>query len=330
MIFVRPAVGAPEPRGTACYSPGMAIARALVVVAVVCLAPLPADARPNKAWTAAQARLPASTTVLIGVDLTQLGRSMLFKSALPMVLRKAGDVADAYALVKDTCGLDPFASIRAVVVGTDADKEQGAIFIAVHGLDEPRLVTCVEAIARDKGAKDPEVTVTRDGAITEVSLATGKIYWSWIGKDVLVVPMKLDDKAQLQRWTRGKRALAKAPVAAYLGKVKMASAIWAIAAVPQEVDGTKMKAGYGWLALARGALAPDLHLVLGSAADARATADRTNRELATIASGPQLADSLKAMLQKLSVAAVGSEVVVKATVPEADVISLGAALLRGL
>ena len=318
-----------DPARGACYCSGMGIARALVAAAIVCLLPLTAEAAPGKAWAAAKASLPPTTEVIVGLDLTQLTRTTLFKMALPMLLARQAEIKAGLDEVKATCGIDPLKNIEAVVIGTDKDQRQGAMFLAVNNLDETAIVTCLRAIAA-KDIKVPQITVATSGGITELSVDQDKIYLRWVGKDVIVLPLGFGDRKQLAQWTGGRKALGKAPVGKYLGKVDPRTALWAVSAVPQELEGTRMTAGYGSLATTKGSLMPDLHVVMTSAADATATADKANQELATMASGSGLADNLKQLLQQIRVSAVGAEVVVKATIAERDLLAIAGALMRGM
>src|SRR5665647_1585555 len=179
----------------------MTSARALVVGVALCiipLRPLRAAADPGKAWTAAKASLPATTSVVVGFDLAALAKSSLFKLALPLMLAQQPDMKSGLELVKTTCQIDPLTAVSGVVAGTDKDQKQGAIFIAVNGIDEAKIVTCLDAIAKAKGTADTVVSVTKDGAITEVAKGTDKFYMTWISKDVIAIAVVPGDKAQLQ------------------------------------------------------------------------------------------------------------------------------------
>lgn len=307
----------------------MITARALAVGVALCVAPLTARADVATAWTAAKASLPSTTAVVVGLDIETLTKTQLFKLAFPLILSQQPDFKSGLELIKTTCQIDPLKAIKGVVAGTDKDQTQGAIFIALTGIDEPKIVTCLEAIAKSKGDKDTKVVITRDGAITEIAMGKDKLYVSWIGKDVLVLPITTGDKAQLQTWTGGKKALAKAPVGASLAKVDTRSAVWAVSSVERDLEGMKMKGGYGGLVSTKGSLAIDLHIVLPSAADAKTMADKATADLAVKTSDPALAPALKPLLTAVSIKGAGPEVVIKAAFPEKDLLSLAGALMSG-
>jgi hypothetical protein len=308
----------------------MRTARALVapVFAVaVCLVPLRADADAAKAWAAAKTNLPSTTNVLVGLNLTTLTKSSLFSMAFPLLLAQQPDVKSGLDLIKTTCKIDPMTVIDGLVVGMDKDQNTGAVFLALNGVDEAKIARCLEDVAKSKGQTDAKVTITKDGTISEMTDGKHKAYVSWIGKDVLVMPLKFDDKAQLQKWTGAKGGLAKAPIGKVLSKVDTRAGIWAVTANEQDLDGMKMKIGYGSLNSMKGSLVADLHIVVASAADAKSIADKAQTELAAKAADPALAANLQTMLKGVSVKSAGSEVLVKATMIEKDLLSLAGALM---
>ncbi len=305
----------------------MAHARVLALAAAACLLPVTADAKPASAWAAAKASLPKDTQMVVGFDLTQVRKSSLFTMAMPLVLSQQPDLKSGLDLIKQTCSIDPMKSVEAVVVGTAKDSGEGAIFIAVKDLDEARIVGCLEAIANKQALADQKVIVTKQGAITELSMGGDKVYTRWIGKDVLVLPIDVGDKKQLEKWAPVKGAIAKAPVNRGLAKTNTKAAVWAVTAVEQDIEGKKMKLGFGSLTTASGTLDADLHFVVASAADAKAIADKASQELATMATGGQA--SLQTLLAGVTVSSASDEVLVKATVAEKDLFgALGALMTK--
>ncbi len=304
-------------------------ALAATLVAVACLRPAVAAADPAKAWAAARAGLPATTEVLVGLDLTQLTRTSSFKMLLPLLLAKQPELRDGLALVKATCGFDPLTAIEAVVIGADKDQAAGALYVAVKGLDEARIATCMEGVANAQSAAAATIAVTRAGGITQLAVGADRLFVRWLGKDVIAVPLTFTDRAQLQAWTGGNKALARGKVGPFLRKLDTRAAVWGVSTRPEEFDGAKATSGYGALSTRGGVLAPELHIVLASAADATAMATRATTELTAKAAVPDLAASLKAVLSTVSVIAIGAEVVIKARIVEKELLGLIGALLRG-
>ncbi|MBL0213929.1 MAG: hypothetical protein IPQ07_08600 [Myxococcales bacterium] len=305
----------------------MGSTRSLALAALVCLAPLTAEAGASAAWTAAKNNLPKATTVVVGLDLAQLTKSSLFSLAFPLILAQQPDVKAGLELIKSTCQLDPLKVVNGLVVGTDDEQKHGAIYIAVEGVDQAKIVSCFEAVGKAKG-KEGKVGVKTEGKITELSFGDKQIYLSWIGTNVIVLPLEFTNKADLAAWS-GAKGLAKSKVAKASTKVNTGGAVWAVSAVAKELDDkTKMKLGYGSVTMAASNIAADLHVQLGTAADAKAAADKAQKELSTLASSPGLAPNLKSVLTSVTVTSAADELQVKGTMPESDVLSLVGALMK--
>ncbi len=305
----------------------MVALRSLVVAAAISLLPVAASAAPGAAWTAAKANLPKDTTVLVGLDLVQLTKSSLFTMAFPLMLSQQPDIKEGLDLLKTSCKLDPLKVVQGAVFGTDDTQKHGAIYIAVDGLDQPTIVTCLEAVAKAKG-KDGKVSVKTDGKINEITLGDKTVYLSWVGTNVLVLPLEITNKADLAAWS-GAKGLAKSKVGKAMTKVNTGGALWAVSAVAKDLDDkTKMKMGYGAMTLASSKIAADLHVQLDSAASAKAAADKAQKELTTLAGSPGLAPNLKTVLTAVTVTSAGDELQVKGSMPESDVLSLLGALMK--
>ena len=293
----------------------------------VCAAPLHAEAGAERAWAAAKVNLPASTKVVVGLNLAALTKSSLFSMAMPLVLGQQPDLKAGLELVKSACGIDPLKTIQGVVVGMDADQKHGAMFVAVTGLDQPKLLGCLESIAKARNAK-AVFSAKPDGSLTAISLADkdAPMYLTWIGKDVIALPLQFTSKDDLTAWQGNKKGLAKAAVARATGKVNTGAAVWAVSAVPKELDASiKMKLGYGAITTANRTLSADLHIQLASAAAAKTAADKASKDLTAAAS--TMADNLKALLGQISVTAEADELVIKGGIPEGEVLSLVGALM---
>ncbi len=304
----------------------MGITRSIALAALLVAVPLRAQAGDRAAWNAAKANLPKDTTVLVGLDLTQLTKSSLFTMAFPMILAQQPDLKEGLELIKKTCNLDPLKVVGSVVVGTDDTQKHGAMFVSLAGIDQPKIVSCLEAVAKAKG-NDTKIGVTVDGKITELAVGDKKVYITWIGTSVIALPLDFTAKADLTAWTA--KGLAKSKVAKGMGKVNTSSALWAVSAVPKDIDDkTKMKAGYGSVALASATLSADLHVQLGSAADAKAAAEKAQKDIVTKAQNPDLGVAVKKFLSSISVTSVADELQVKGSIAESDVFQLVGALMQ--
>ncbi|MEO7097679.1 MAG: hypothetical protein ABI175_30740 [Polyangiales bacterium] len=305
----------------------MGITRSVALAALLVAIPLRAHAGDKAAWTAAKANVSKDTTVLVGLDLTQLTKSSLFTMAFPFLLSQQPEVKEGLELIKTTCKIDPLKVVTSVVAGTDDAQKHGAMFVALAGIDQPKIVSCLEAVAKVKGGKDAKVGVVTDGKIVELTVGDKKVYMTWIGTNVLALPLDVANKADLAAWTA--KGLAKSKVAKGMGKVNTSNAIWAVSAVAKELDEkTKMKMGYGSVVMASSTISADLHVQLGTAAEAKAAAEKAQKELTTMSQSPGLAANLQKLLAGITVTSVADEIQVKGAMPESDVLSLIAALMQ--
>jgi hypothetical protein len=302
----------------------MGITRTVLLAALLVAVPLRAHAGDKAAWTAAKANLPKDTTVLVGLDLTQLTKSSLFTMAFPLILSQQADVKEGLDLVKKHCNIDPLKVVSSVVAGTDDDQKHGVLFISLNGVDQPKIVSCMEAVAKANG-NAAKVGVTTDGKITELAVGDKKIYLTWIGTNVIALPLDFANKPDLTAWTA--KGLAKSKVAKGMGKVNTGNAVWVVTAVPKDIDDKmKMKMGYGSVAMAGGTISVDLHVQLGSAADAKAAAAKSQGQLTEMAKNPSLDPKLQKLLAGVTVAAAADELWAKGTMPESEVLGLIMAL----
>jgi methionine synthase II (cobalamin-independent) len=143
------------------------------------------------------------------VNVADLGKSSLVRMALPLA---APEIKKGTDRLQKVCGIDLWTTVESIVWASNTELDDGVVFVTVKGIDQAKINACAESVAKDDGQKNPAVTATVTGAITELSTGSSKFYMMWVGKDVIAVPMKFEDKAQLEKWTPKKGALAKSKV----------------------------------------------------------------------------------------------------------------------
>ncbi|HWU88353.1 MAG TPA: hypothetical protein VN253_13800 [Kofleriaceae bacterium] len=296
---------------------------ASAALALAALVPARAQADAGRAWAAAKDNLPANTSMVIGADVGAITKSTLFGQLLPLALSQQADVKKGLELVKASCKIDPLAAIQGLVVARDPDANQGAIYLSLGaGLDQPKLTKCLEEIAKASGVKDAKLSVKKTGAVTELTMDKDKAYVSWIGSDVLVIPLDIRDKAQLEKWIGQKGGFARSPVSKLLAGASSKGAVWGASSQAKQLDpGINMKGAHGALTMAGGNLGIELHVTLDSAKAAADAVAKANAQIAQVAAG-NLPPNVQAMLKQISVKAAGAEVTIKATVPESEVLGL--------
>lgn len=285
------------------------------------IAALAGSARADpRAWTAARTGLPGDTKVVIGIDVAAIQKTQMFAKLFPK-LRERPDVAKVIDRIKDSCKIDPVLAIQGMVVATADDSEDGAVYLAMTGVDRARLSSCLQVASQD-GHKGTEITVKQSGNVTEVTEGADTAFLGWVGKDVLVFSFKTGDKASLARWMGGKGALSRSGVGKSLGKVNTAAAVWGAATGTKELQpGMTAKGGYGALTYTKGSVGADIHAVMESAAQASTAATTASQQLTAVKDAGQLPPELAAVMKAITVSADKDEVRIKATVSEGDLMA---------
>jgi hypothetical protein len=288
-----------------------------------------------RAWAAARAGLPADTRIVIGVDVAAVQKTQLFATFYPK-LHDQPDVARVLDAIKNGCKIDPLAVIQGIVIASSGEREDGALYLAVAGVDRNKLSSCLQATAQaaapaataaDKpaenaGDRTAKVTVKQVGNITEVNRGGETGYFGWVGKDVLVVTLHATDKPSLVKWMGGKGALGKSDVGQALARVNTGAAMWGAGIGTRELQpGMTVKAGYGAVTIARGQLSADIHAVMESAGQAGSASITANQQLNLIKATGQVPIEIAPVVQAITVAADNDELRIKASVTEKDLLA---------
>ena len=292
-----------------------------------------------RAWTAARAGLPADTKVVIGVDVAAVQKTQLFATFYPK-LHDQPDIAKLLDALKSGCKIDPLAVIQGIVIASSGEHEDGALYLAVSGVDRNKLSSCLQTAAQaaappaeagdkpaDKAGDKPadktaRVTIKQAGNITEVNRGGESGYFGWVGKDVLVVTLRATDKPSLVKWMGGKGALARSDVGKALARVNTGAAVWGAGIGTRELQpGMTAKAGYGAVTYARGQLSADLHAVMENPGQAGSASMTANQQLSLIKATGQVPAELAPVVQAISVAADNDELRIKASVAEKDLLA---------
>ncbi len=301
-----------------------------ILVAVgLSLVSLHAHADASRAWTAAKAGLPADTKVVIGVDFGAIQKTKLFTTYYPK-LRDKPEVSKVLDSMKTICKLEPLSTVQGVVVATAGDRDEGAVYLSITGVDRARLSSCLQQAgqAADKTAK---VSIVQDGNITALTENTNTSFFGWVGKDVIVVSTHGKDKAALVKWMTGNGALAKSDLGKTIAKVNTAAPLWGAGEGSKEVQpGVTATGGYGSVTFASGNLNADVHGVMASAAQATTMAAAANKQLTEAKQGAGMPPAIIGLLKAISVTSAKEEVVVKASVVEKDLMVVIGLAMSGM
>src|ERR1041385_6322331 len=218
----------------------------MVAIIALVVAPRLAGAETSRAGAAAGDNLPADTAIVMNVNVASLAKSQIVSQMLPMMLAADQDAKKTFDLLKSECGLDPFRAMQSVLIGTDAAQQHGVAYIALAGIDRPKLTACITSVAKAM-TKQP-VSMKSDGNISEITIDTRTVYVGWISNDVVVVPLKDNDGA----------------------------AIWGATTVSKQLTDATMKVGYASITYANGNLSADVHAQLENAKQASALVTQAN------------------------------------------------------
>lgn len=292
-----------------------------------------ARADASRAWAAARAGLPADTKVVIGVDVAAVQKTQLFATFYPK-LHDQPDIAKVLDAIKNGCKLDPLAVIQGIVFASSGERDDGALYVAVSGIDRTRLGSCLQTTAQaaaphaeagdkpgDKPAEPAKVTLKQAGNITEINSGSESGYFGWVGKDVLVVALHATDKPSLVKWMGGKGALARSDLGKTLARVNTAAAVWAAGTGAKELQpGMTTRGGYAAVTYAKGQVSADIHAVMENAGQAGSASIMANQQLSLLKATGQVPLELAPVVQAITVSADHDEVRVKASVAEKDVL----------
>ena len=281
-----------------------------------------ARADASKAWAAAKLGLPADAKLVVGVDLAALQKTQLFATFYPELLQKA-EVKSVIDSIKDTCKIDPLTAVKTVVVAIADDQKDGAVYIAFSGVDKAKLSSCLQSTVQGIADKTAKISLKQDGNVTEISDGKDTVFFGWAGKDVLVVPVRAQDKSSLQKWMDGKSGLAKSDLGKRIAKVNTSAALWGAGEGTKEIQsGVTAKGGYGAVTFSKGNLDADVHAVMENAAQATKMAGDMKKQIEDVKQLPQVPSAAVAMLKAVTIAPANDEIVIKANLVEKDLLSV--------
>jgi hypothetical protein len=298
-------------------------ARFLALVTATSLASVSAaHADASKAWSAAKANLPSDATIVAGFNFASIAKSKMFAEVFPKLIASSPELKEFLDLAKSQCSIDPLTAVGGAVLALDATKSNGVVYLALNNLDQPKIASCVEKLAKAKGKADEKITFKKDGNTIEVmsSKDNKPHYYGWVGNDVIVIS-KDADKTGLAHWMGGK-GFSGSGVGKVTGKVNTGASVWAATTEGKGLPtGGSMKGGYGTVDLAGGKVTIGAHITMGSPTEAGNTVTEVNKQLAAAKTSGGLPPPLPTLLAGLKVSAAGDEMVLAATETEDDVLA---------
>jgi hypothetical protein len=274
-------------------------------VACLLVATTQAHADPSRAWSVAQAHLPASAKAVVGVDVDKAMASSLSAFAPPMIAVLGARAT--FESFKTKCKLDPMKAVDGLVIAEGAASDVGAYYLSLEGSDgfgKQAVTDCLKKLELDT-----------------------KLTSVWLDDDVLVIPAKPTDKAMLATFTSGKGAFAKSQLGKLAAKTNK-SAIWFASTKSRAVQGKTMKSGHGGLELANKTLTLSVEMTFKSANEASVVAKLVNEQIIALLASGLLDAVVMEMLNKVSVTTKGALLVGSGSIPDDQLMGLIGALTK--
>ncbi len=296
----------------------------LAVPAALVTLSTPAEAAP-RSLAAATARLPESVHTVATSHVKAIRSTKLFTKLFPALLEEADELAEGIKMIKKTCQIDPVVSIEDATFAGEGSGDDGVVFVGLTGVDEAKATSCATKVAKAElgaDAKVEKVTSKADGTLYKVSSERAKkeVYFAWLPGEVVAVGTDEDDKALIERMLSGKGNLKKSKVASRLSKLDPNAALSGVTAKEETVEGKKVKGGDVKVVIQGGTVIGDATVEMESSKDAQEVVS--------------LLEVAKAFLGKktpgssMEARASGSNVVVRAQVPEQALIDLAGGAMR--
>jgi hypothetical protein len=110
--------------------------------------------------------LPLDSELVLGINLSQVQQSSLWKQFVEPKIMSSGDALKKMGEFKAKCGFDPMTAVKSVSVGMKGlggDKPDGVV--VVHGMDKAKTWACLDKMQDEMKQDGTEFTKTGDVAV---------------------------------------------------------------------------------------------------------------------------------------------------------------------
>lgn len=260
---------------------------------------------------------PRDTNMLLGINVSQISSSNLYKQFVEPQIKAQAD--KEFAEFKAECGFDPFTTIKEVVIGMVMDKDmepqEDRVLVVVKGLTRKQLSECSEKMAKKE---DKKIEVNQEGNFTKL-VNDGETTWiAWLDDATMVAGPKMD-KAALEQRIGGKEGVdTDKDMMDLLANTDQKAGIWLTMKKPDGAEAPSenmdFKAVFGSVNLT-GGLKIDAGLRQGSDDEAKkSVADAT----AMLDKAKQEAGPFGKYLSKIELSARGSDVIAKVSLSDQE------------
>jgi hypothetical protein len=307
----------------------------LAALAVSLAATARADA-PGDAWAAVKNRLPANPYVVMGANFATIKGSSLYQQVVEPLIKQNGDVSRGLDLVSSKCGINVVDVVQGAVVAID-EHQKGIIVLSTKGMDAARVTDCLGKVA-EADDKPKKVTASKPAARGIVECAASgeskKIYMAFLPKGVIAMATDPETKPLLERWMTGKGSPTSGPTGRALATVNTSAAVWLVVTQEKPMDpiNATMKVVYGTADVGGGNVNADFRIVTATpkqAGDLAAYANKQIDDLKKPDNSAQVPPELQRVIKTVRIVPNGDEVQLKASLPEAEALSLVQAAMGG-
>lgn len=286
------------------------IMKALALVAVLAGA-AHAD---TKSWSALKAHVPPGAIGIVSGDLAAAAKQPAFTKAFAAFATAQQEMGTVLAMAKQKCGFDPLQQLTdaTLIIG---QKNHGVVAFGVNGMDEAQLGKCLGALA---ASDKPGNTLTsrKVGPLTKY-WENGKpedkdpLYVAWLAKDVIAIGVDAGHPDDLTAVLKG--GTLPADLSAMVGKLDTGATAWGAG-----IKLDKMEKVWGTLSL-KGALTIDIHVTMGTAAQAKGLRDET---IGAFAHASKNVPTVGKALKNVAIGGTGADVTIKGVVAEDQLVPL--------
>ena len=176
--------------------------------------------------TAAFALFAKDSNMVVGINMTQLTSSDIYKKFKPMLDQQIEQAGDDFKDFKAKCGIDPMKDFKSMIIGgkagADMEPDEKTMLVVVKGPERPKMVECGKKMSEEKGG-----TVAEEGNFTKVTKKDGEVQWiGWLDNNTMVVAPKMD-KAGLEARMAGKDGLSgNKEMMDLLGNTDQTASLW--------------------------------------------------------------------------------------------------------
>jgi hypothetical protein len=299
----------------------MTRSQVLGACALVVAASSPAAADVGKAWSAAKDNLPASTDVVLAIDVAKGVAMPSFGKLVAAAIKQEHDVGEGLDAIKRLCNIDAPKVIDGVVIALASQAKEGLVLVQFRNTDRAALESCVLGVMK---TFEPAAAIKAAGNLSVIEAGPhDRMYFAWLSPDVVAISLEPEKQAHLARWIGQKGAFAKSPAATQLAKTAPSGTNWGVFDVGQPVDSDfPVQHGAGSLAIAGDKGTLTLRGTTADAATASAAVTRMRKEVDEEVRRKRNPPALKQLFRGIVVKAIGADIQITASASLKDIAAI--------